>query len=674
MTWRRDEGASALRLARMAIVVSALAAWPAAMARGAALGGDPGGGSLPIDRGVGQRMGNFTLKDAATGRPVSLFGYAGKKAAVLVFMGTECPLAEVYAPRLKELNASYRSRGVVFLGIDPNAGDSAAAIAEQARKHGLEFPMLKDEGNVVADMAMAERTPEVVVLDGRAKIRYRGAIDDQYGEGTRKPEPSRRYLVDALDAMLAGKEVAVAASPVAGCLIDRVEPRPAKADRPRVRPAAPEILSGIREAAGEKSPDVGQVTFAAAGRIIRDKCQSCHRPGQVGPFPLEGYDDAKKHAAMIGEVVDNRRMPPWHADPRHGRFSNDRSLTPRERATLLAWVGQGARLGDPKEAPPPRAFPEGWSIGRPDAVLEMPEDYLVPAQGVLDYVRIRVPANFREDRWVQAAEAQPGDRAVVHHIIAYVVPPKGKDAKESRGDHEHLVAYAPGDLPSVYAPGTAKRIPAGSDFLFEIHYTPNGKARRDRSRVGLIFAKEPVTREARTIGIAEMNFLIPPGKDDVPVSSSLTLDRDARLLSFMPHMHLRGKDFRYTVTRPGRAPEVVLSVPAYDFGWQSVYTLAAPMELPAGTRIDCLAHYDNSVGNPSNPDPGKLVRWGDQTTDEMMIGYIDVDFPRGQSSGPGDGPREARAGGRAGVGRTLGALLRNREARNARPGGTKPSP
>ncbi len=582
--------------------------------------------ALPADRGVGQRMGNFKLRDVVNDRQVSLYGFAGKKAAVLVFLGAECPLAELYAPRLKELNSAYRSRGVVFLAINSNAGDSAAAMAAQARKHALDFPMLRDERNVVADLAMAERTPEVVVLDGRAVIRYRGAIDDQYGVGTRKPEPAHRYLADALDSILAGKPVALASTAAPGCLIDRALPAEARSSAPRIRPAAPAILAGIKETAGETTADVGAVTYAQAGRILQERCESCHRPGQVGPFPLRTYDDARKHAAMIGEVVDNRRMPPWHADPRHGKFSNDRSLTPRERATLLAWVEQGTPLGDPKDAPPPREFPDGWTIGKPDLVIEMPQDYLVPAQGVLEYVRIRVPTHFQEDRWVQAAEARPGERSAVHHIIAYVVPPK--DAKRDRHEESHLVAYAPGDLPSIYPAGTAKRIPAGSDLLFELHYTPNGQPHTDRSKVGLVFAKEPVVREARTVGIAETGFLIPAGKDDVPVASTLTLDRETRLLNFMPHMHLRGKDFRYTVTRPGQPPEVVLSVPAYDFGWQSIYTLANPMALPAGTRIDCLAHFDNSAGNPNNPDPTRLVRWGDQTTDEMMIGYIDVDFPR----------------------------------------------
>lgn len=587
---------------------------------------------LPVNRGVGQRLGNFTLKDVTSHRPVSLHGFAGKRAVVLVFLGADCPLANLYAPRLVEFDREYRPKGVAFVGINSNARESEAQAAEQVRKLGIEFPVVKDTGNVLADLALVERTPEVLVLDGEGKIRYRGAIDDQYAQGgARKPRPAHQYAKDALDAILDGRTIEVAATPASGCLIDRVDPPPQKASSAtRVRPAPAEIQSARKASEDAEAVDVGQVTYAsAAATVIQEKCQSCHRPGQVAPFSLLTYDDARKHAAMIGEVVGNRRMPPWHADPRHGQFANDRSLNARERATLLAWVDQGAPLGDPAKIPQAKKFPEGWTIGVPDTVFEIPEAYTVPAQGVVEYVRIRVPTGFTEDRWIQAAEAQPTDRAVVHHIIVYVDDHKGPKPEER--PLAHLCGYAPGDMPSVYPTGTAKKVPAGSDFVFEVHYTPIGRIRTDRSRVGLIFARAPVTREASTIGIFQGDFLIPPHQDNVAVESSLTFDKDTRLLSFMPHMHLRGKDFRYTITRPGGPSEVALSVPAYDFGWQSYYILADPMSLPKGSRIDCLAHYDNSERNPYNPDPGKAVRWGDQTTDEMMIGYIDVDLPLGQT-------------------------------------------
>jgi hypothetical protein len=480
--------------------------------------------------------------------------------------------------------------------------------------------VLNDPVNLVADLTLAERTCEVLVIDGRARLRYRGAIDDQYGRGTRKPAPTKSYLAAALDAVLAGKPVETAATPVVGCLLDRVDvkARPRTASNlPRVRPAPRVIVEALNEK--DAAVTVAKVTYTGdVAAIMQDKCQSCHRPGQVGPFSLLSYDDARGHSGMIREVVDERRMPPWHADPRYGHFANDRSLTARERAVLLAWVDQGAPLGDPADMPPRKTFPQGWTIGKPDRIFEVPEPYTVPAQGVLDYVELRVPTHFTEDMWVQAAEAQPGDRSVVHHIV--ILTDDHKTGRRRGGGH--LCAFAPGDVPSVYPPGVARKIPAGSDLVFQIHYTPNGKLRTDRSRVGLIFARAPVTHEAHTHAVAQNLFFIPPGADNHPVRSSFTFPRDAHLLSLLPHMHVRGKSFEYRATYPDGKSEILLSVPAYDFGWQSFYELTEAKAMPKGTRIDCLAHFDNSSGNPANPDPTKLVIRGDQTFDEMMIGYI----------------------------------------------------
>ncbi|MDG3003502.1 redoxin domain-containing protein [Paludisphaera mucosa] len=590
----------------------------------------PGASKTPaVDRLVGRRMADFTLKDVLSNRDFRLYGLAGKPGAVIVFLGTECPVGDLYLPRLVELNRDYGPKGIAFVGINANVGDSEEEIAAHAKSFQVDFPILKDRGNVVADGVLAERTPEVLVLDGAARIRYRGAIDDQYAVGSRKPAPDRNHLREALDAVLARRPVEVDATAVAGCLIEKAEPVAApKTDVVRVRAPSADIRAAF-DALAPKPADVGAVTYAsAAAAILQEKCQTCHRPGQVAPFPLLTYDEARKHSAMIREVVDDRRMPPWHADPRHGSFANDRSLTGEDRAKLLAWIDQGTPLGDPKHVPAPRTFSEGWSIGRPDVIFEIPEANVVPAQGVLEYVRVRVPTKFTEDKWIQAAEATPGDRSVVHHIIIYV-DDHTKGRRLGLGG-SHFCGYAPGDMPSRFADGTAKKIPAGSDLMFEIHYTPNGRVLEDRSKLGLVFATKPVTREAFTLPIAEGGFIIPPNEPKVPVAASMTLPQEVRLLSFMPHMHVRGKDFQYTITRPGGPPEVILSVPAYDFGWQSYYTLREPLTLPKGTRIDCLAHYDNSAANPANPDPTKTVRWGDQTFEEMMIGYIDVDVPVGE--------------------------------------------
>ncbi len=583
---------------------------------------------LPADRGVMQRVADFTLKDVTTDRPVSLYSYVGKKAIVLVFLGTDCPVGNLYVPRLIELNRAYRKKGVIFLGINSNAHETQEQVARFVRETGIDFPVLKDLQNKVSDTVLAERTCETLVLDGFGRIRYRGAIDDQYAQGKSKEKPDHTYVKEALDAIVANGNVKLTGTRVAGCLLDRVDPKPVEAAKaPRVRAPSPEVNARYEEREHDKSIKLGAVTYASdAARIIQDKCQSCHRPGQVGPFSLLSYDDARKHSAMIREVVDERRMPPWHADPRYGHFANDRSLSARERATLLAWVDQGTPLGDPKDMPAPRTFAEGWTIGKPDVVFEIPETYYVPAQGVVAYVHFLIPTNFKEDMWIQAAEAVPGDPSVVHHIVIFLMDRSGG---VRRGPGEHFCGYAPGDLPTVLPEGTAKRIPAGSNLLFQVHYTPNGRVRTDRSRVGMIFSKTKPTRQSYTIGIANPDLMLPPERDNVAVSSAALLTSDARLVSFMPHMHLRGKDFKYTITRPGESPQVVLSVPTYDFGWQTFYVLDQPMNLPKGTRIDCEAHFDNSSNNPYNPDPTKLVRWGEQTFEEMMIGYVDVDVPVG---------------------------------------------
>jgi peroxiredoxin len=591
--------------------------------------------SPPVDRGIGQRLPDFTLKTAAGDQAIRLYGYARqqKKAIVLVFTGISCPVAEVYTPRLVDLARAYEPKGVVFLAINSNAGESAEEVAKHAKEHGINFPVLKDPKNLAADLALVERTPEVVVVDSRASIRYRGAIDDQYVVGKRKPEPTKHYLTDALEAILAGKDVAVAATPVEGCPIDRTEPTIAGPKGPRVRPAREDIAEAYKAIEkGAGAAEVGKVTYAAdVAPIVGARCQSCHRPGQSAPFSLLTYDDIRRRSSAIAEAVEDRRMPPWHADPRHGHFANDRSLTPKQRATLLAWVEQGTPLGDPAALPAPAKFAGGWTIGRPDVVIELPKDQVIPAQGVIEYVNVRVPTNFKEDRWIQAAEAVPGDRSVVHHIIAFVLPPKQERRRPGEG---HLCGYAPGDMPSVYPPGVAKRIPAGADIVFQLHYTPNGKVRTDRSKLGLIFAKTPVEHEAHTLGIANNKFSIAPGDPNSEVKSSHTVKKDVYLLSFMPHMHLRGKDFLYTLVPKDGPPEVLLSVPAYDFGWQSYYILDKPRLLKAGDRIDCVAHFDNSKDNPANPDSSKKVTWGDQTFEEMMIGYIDYYDVAPIGSGP----------------------------------------
>jgi peroxiredoxin len=584
----------------------------------------------PLDRLVGSKVANFSRTDAVSGKPVALSDLSDRKAVVLVFTGTECPIGNLLMPRLVALQEQYGPQGVSILAIDANASETAEAVAAHAREYHVAFPVLLDPGGTLADALQARLTCEVLLLDSDRVIRYRGAVDDQYGYGVRKERSVHSYLTDALDSVLAGQPVETPASTVAGCPIERsVEARKPLA---RIQPAAPEVIEAYEALEAEVDPDsIGPVDYSGhVASLVREKCQGCHRPGQVAPFSLLTYDDARRWGASIAEVVESRRMPPWHADPRYGHFANDRHLTARERATLLAWIDQGTPRGDASQEPPPRAWPDGWTIGTPDVVLEMPDAYTVKPEGVLPYQRFRVKTGFTEDRWAQAIEPRPGDRSVVHHIVVYMLDPA--DPKESgKGQPEHLAAYAPGDLPTVLPAGVAKRIPAGAELIIELHYTPIGKTRIDRSSIGIVFAKEPPQYRDITMPILNQKFEIPPGAADHEVRSSLTLPTDFRLIGFLPHMHLRGKNFTYTAYPPGEPdkPEVLLAVPRYDFGWQSCYWLREPKLLPKGTLIECLAHFDNSTSNRAltEAQTQQAVRWGQQTWEEMMIGYIDVLVP-----------------------------------------------
>jgi hypothetical protein len=377
--------------------------------------------------------------------------------------------------------------------------------------------------------------------------------------------------------------------------------------------------------------------------ILEHNCQGCHRPGEVAPMSLLTYQQARPWAKAMKEAVLLKKMPPWPADPQVGHFSNDRSLAPKDRDTLVAWVDAGAPEGNPADLPKPMQFVDGWNIGQPDLVIEMPRAFDVAASGSIEYQYVILPLNLTEDRWVQAAEIRPGNRAVVHHVIAFIRDPDSKWMRDrqpgevfvprnSKGDVQSfsgdmLAGFAPGVPPMTLEPGQARLLKAGSDVVFQLHYTANGKAAQDRTKVGVIFSKEPPRERVLTLGAANRKFAIPPGDPNYQVDAEIELAHDVKLTLLAPHMHLRGKDFEYRLIFPTGETQTILRVPRYDFGWQLWYHLADGMVLPKGTKIACTAHFDNSPNNPANPDPGKEVKWGDQSWEEMMIGFFDVAFP-----------------------------------------------
>jgi thiol-disulfide isomerase/thioredoxin len=546
---------------------------------------------------------DFRLKDPRDDRAISFADLKDRKAVVVVFVGTECPISNAFVPVLAGLHKEYTPKGVAFIAVNSNLQDTPDKVAAHARTYEVPFPVLKDVGNRLADRLGAKRTPEALVLDSAGRVLYRGRIDDQFGIAYARPnKPTRRDLAEALDEVLAGKPVSMPATAVAGCLIGRIV-------QPRV---------------------AGAVTFSRqVSRLLQKHCQECHRPGQIGPMALLTYDDAVAWSDTIREVVAERRMPPWHADPRFGRFANDRHLPDADRESLLAWIDGGLPRGDDKDSPPPLEFPQEWRIGKPDLVLKMAQPYEVPARmpsGGIPYKYFTVETGFTEDRWVQRAEARPDAAAVVHHIVVFIQP-KGEPLNVD-GPGNLLCGTAPGDMPIRLRDGLAKKIPAGARLVFQMHYTPNGKPYRDQSSVGIIFAKKPPEHRVLTKPIHNERFLlgfnrIPAGAGNYRIEADYTFKKDAHVIGFMPHMHLRGKDFVYEAHYPDGKTETLLSVPQYQFGWQSSYRCATPLAMPKGTRIHCVAHFDNSAKNPSNPDPSRNVYWGDQTWEEMMIGWFE---------------------------------------------------
>ena len=438
---------------------------------------------------------------------------------------------------------------------------------------------------------------------------------------------------------------------------------------------------------GANSGTSGQneVTFSKdVARIFYQHCAECHRPKDIAPFSVLTYKEVLPWVESIRERVTAREMPPWHADSHYGEFLNDRSLSREEIETIATWVAQGAKEGNPADLPPAPQFVRGWKMGKPDYVLAMSEAYTIEAHSPDSYVYVTFPTKFKEDKWVQAAEILPGNGRVVHHVIAHVLTPEAISSGAKRDNAEFpqaeneptifykqgslsrvkmdapviddgasapnggsvfkrrtddggagysvlLASYAPGKGPDIYPPGTAKLIPAGSTIVLQIHYSSfHGSIetpQQDRTIVGLIFAKEPPERRAVTFTVPNHFFKIPAGAANHKVTSAYTFDREVQLISYMPHMHLRGKDMKYEVVFPDGRRETLLWVPKFEFNWQTVYRLKNPITLPKGSRIIVTAHFDNSAKNEHNPDPTKAVRWGDPSYDEMMIGWLEYVVP-----------------------------------------------
>lgn len=523
---------------------------------------------------------------------------------VVCFLGAECPLARLYGSRLESLGKKFAGSAVRVVGINSNPQDSAADVKRYVDEHELSFQIIKDRDQSLARQFGATRTPEVFVLDAADHIRYQGRIDDQYEPGISRAAPTKHDLRDAIAALVAGRAVPNAKTDAVGCLISI-----AKQPQQPTDPA--EVVTFTRDVAP----------------ILNQHCVECHRAGEIGPFALTEYDEVVGWGEMMLEVIDQRRMPPWHADPQHGKFVGARRMPEDARTTLAAWVAQGMPEGDAKDLPAQPKWGAGWHLPTlPDVEFAMRNrPFVVPAEGTVEYQYFVVDPKWDEDRWIGAAQVVPGDASVVHHTIIFVRPPDGTHS-EGIG---WMGGYVPGQRTTRLPPGHARRIPAGSKLVFQMHYTPNGRETNDTTKVGVWFSDPAqVTHEVVTRVALNNHFEIPPGAKDFRVDVRLDgFARESRLLGVMPHMHLRGKSFLLDV-RAGEKKETLLSVPHYDFNWQHWYQLESPLALDQIDALEMQVGFDNSPQNPTNPDANEYVTWGDQTWQEMAVAFFDIAHPR----------------------------------------------
>jgi hypothetical protein len=561
----------------------------------------------------------------------SLIDYRGKyyelrrsdaRVMVLFFTSFGCPMARQYVPKLKAVSHEAKAKGVdIWLVNSSPQDDPADTVVEmfaRSRRNNLApetaladpdalrsevlrgvvgtLPILRDDRQLVARQFGVTRTCEVIAIDMKNKrIFYRGAMDDQLAEGAQKPAAKENYLLNAVEEFLAGKPITTPSTPVHGCRITFES-----------EPASKEISYN-----NEIAP------------ILQKNCVGCHSPGQIGPFAMSSYKKVKGWSAMIEEVLLDRRMPPWHADPHFGKFANDRALAASEEHALLNWIHQGCPRGnsnDPLTNTEPPAVT--WKLGKPDFIVSLPERQEIPATGTLKYLYLDSDFEMPQDAWLRAAVCRADNTKVVHHIIVRVRYPD--DYKDAPPEAFLFTTWVPGLAQSEFPAGTGMFLPKGARFNFEVHYTTNGEEQTDRSEMGLYLAKEPPARRLEVRATETRDFELAPGMADTQHFCHYCFKRDTLIYDLSPHMHLRGSWFKFQLLYPDGHRETMLSVPNYDFNWQTSYRLAEPKRVPAGTWMLCTGGHDNSVKNANNPDPTKTVRWGLQSWDEMFMGFMTV--------------------------------------------------
>jgi peroxiredoxin len=549
------------------------------------------------------------------------FHHSDARAVVLFFTENGCPVARQGIHKLKALREQFAERDVALWIVDASTSDDLKSISKEAKDLGVArtLPFLRDDSQGVAHLLGVTRTATAVAIstkDGR--VIYHGPVDDQFSEGASKPEAQQNYLADALRAFMAGQPVKEASVPTHGCLL-KFEPS----------------FQGTN------------VNYASdVAPVLEKNCLSCHSPGNIGPFSLSDYQKVRSKSDMIQEVLLSRRMPPWSADRSIGHFVGEPTMNLDETRTLLGWIAQGAKRGEGEDPLPQAKVPPApyWPLGEPDFIVKLPQPEEIPASGVLEYRHIKIKVPVTEDTWLSGVSIHPGNRKVVHHSIVRVKSSQGGDDGSGRG--MFLQGWAPGYQPERFPEGTGRLLSAGSTLDVEMHYTTMGSPQTDQTEIGFykLAAKPEVVLE--THAAVNQEFSIPPDDSDAQTFAVCAVKSDSRLIAMAPHMHLRGSWMRYEALYPNGKRETLLSVPHYDFNWQTGYRLVQPKLLPKGTWILCTGGFDNSPQNPNNPAPAKRVVWGDQSFEEMFIGFLDITaVPEATHSSPNASVRDP--GGRA---------------------------
>ena len=552
----------------------------------------------------GSQIEPFAFRDV-NGEAFYLAEELGRGPAVFIVLSSKCPLAKRYSMRLKRLAETYGPHGVRFFGLFPNDDETTEGIRSYADASQCPFPLVRDAGGYVSRLIGATMTPQAFVVDRFSKLAYRGAIDDHRYEN----RVQQTYLADAIDAVVSGRIVSLPAVKSMGCTIHVADPL-----------------------------DGDKVTYSRhIARILQNHCQSCHRDGQVAPFALTKYEDAKRWQTEILEYTRSRLMPPWKATPGFVHYKNDMSLTDREVELIARWVDAGAPLGDETAVPPPPRFHDDWAFGEPDLIVEMPEEYVIGPEGEDDYRHFIVPYEADQDRFIEAIDVQPGNRNVVHHVIGYI-DTSGKarelDAEQDGPGYTRfgdvgfkpasvIGGWAPGSRPIKTPTGTGRWLPKKCDIVLQVHYYRTGFEERDRTRIGVYFsnAEDPVA--ARGGVVINKDFVVPAGDSEFTVTAEHTIEQSSYLFSVTPHMHLIGETMHVSAHRPDGTVVPVIRIDDWDFNWQSSYHFRELQHLPAGTKVKLTATFDNSESNPNNPNsPPEDIGWGEKTTDEMCIAFL----------------------------------------------------